>query len=120
MGYQIVKLFLYGLAISGLILAVAIRFFTNFKQEIFFGWSIPALAGLLTIYFVLRAANIDYKLVTNVLIKGFIIKMIYYALIIFGLFKVYAFEPLPFIGSFAGFFLALHALEAVIINNISK
>jgi len=120
MGYKIMKLFLYGLLVSALILGIATRFFVNFKQELFFGWAVPSIAGLFTIYFVLRAANIDYKLVTNVLIKGFIIKMIYYALIIFGLFKVYAFEPLPFIGSFAGFFLAFHSLEAVIINNISK
>ena len=51
---------------------------------------------------------------------GFVIKMVYYGATILIIFKLYSFEPVSFMCSFAGFFLGLHALEAVIVKDISK
>jgi hypothetical protein len=49
----------------------------------------------------------------------FLFKMIYYGATILLIIRIYSFEPIPFIISFAGFFLGLHALEAIIIKDIS-
>tara|TARA_B100000029_G_scaffold106874_2_gene97619 strand:+ start:295 stop:642 length:348 start_codon:yes stop_codon:yes gene_type:complete len=114
------KLFLYGLVASAGILGLVAGFYPEFRLELFLGWIIPVIAGVITIYFVLDAAKKDAQLVTKVLTKGFAIKMVYYGAIILIIFKLYAFEPVPFICSLAGFFLGLHALEAVIIKDISK
>ena len=114
------KLFLYGLAASAGILGLAAGFYPEYQFELFLGWIIPVLAGVATIYFVLDAAKKDAQLVTKTIAKGFVIKMVYYGATILILFKLYSFEPVPFICTFAGFFLGLHALEAVIIKDISK
>ena len=114
------KLFLYGLAASAGILGLASGFYPEYQIELFLGWILPVLAGAATIYFVLDAAKKDAQLVTKTIAKGFVIKMVYYGATILILFKLYSFEPVPFICTFAGFFLGLHALEAGIIKDISK
>ena len=113
------KLIIYGLIFSAGILGLTIGIYPQYLFELFLGWLIPAVAGFATIYFVMDAAKKDAQLVTKVLTKGFVIKMIYYGIIILISYKLYAFEPVPFIISFTGFFLVLHALEAVIIKDIS-
>ena len=114
------KLFLYGLVASAGILGLAAGFYPEYQIELFLGWILPVLAGAATIYFVLDAAKKNAQLVTKTIATGFVIKMIYYGATILIVFKLYSFEPVPFICSFAGFFLGLHALEAVIIKDISK
>ena len=114
------KLFLYGLAASAGILGLAAGFYPEYQIELFLGWILPVLAGAATIYFVLDSAKKNAQLVTKTIATGFVIKMIYYGATILIVFKLYSFEPVPFICSFAGFFLGLHALEAVIIKDISK
>jgi len=113
------KLFLYGTAASAGILGLLAGIFPEIRSELFMGWLIPTFAGFITIYFVTKAEKKDVKSVTKVIATGFALKMFYYGAIILILFKLYAFEPIPFICSFAGFFLGLHALEAVIIKDIS-
>jgi len=102
------------------ILGLSAGFFPDYRSELFLGWIVPAVAGLLTVYFILKAAKKDIGSVTKVIAKGFVVKMVYYGIILFILFKLYSFEPIPFVCSFAGFFLGLHALEAVIIKNVSQ
>ena len=114
------KLFLYGLIASAGILGLLAGFFPQYQIEIFLGWILPVLAGIVTIYFVINGAEKGPLHVTKSLAIGFAIKMVYYGAIILIIFKRYDFEPVPFICSFAGFFLGLHALEAVIIKDISK
>ena len=114
------KLFLYGLVASAGILGLAAGFYPEYQIELFSGWILPVFAGVVTVYFVLDAAKKDAQLVTKTIAKGFVIKMIYYGATMLILFKLYSFEPVPFICSFSGFFLGLHALEAVIIEDISK
>lgn len=120
MDSKTLKLYLYGILASAGILGLVAGFFPHYQSELFLGWMVPVLAGFITIYFVLKAAKKDVGSVTKVIAKGFVIKMVYYGIIIFILFKLYSFEPIPFVCSFAGFFLGLHALEAVIIKDISQ
>ncbi len=113
-------LFIYGIVASVGILGLSSYFFPQFKNELFFGWLGPLLSGVATIYFVLRAAKADIRTTTKVLVIGFVAKLTFYGAYVMLLGKLYSFEPLPLICSFSGFFLGFHALEAVIINNLSK
>ena len=114
------KLFLYGLIVSVGILGLAVGFYPEYQIELFLGWILPTLAGVTTMYFVLGASKKDAQLVTKTIATGFVIKMVYYGVTILIIFKLYSFEPVSFMCSFAGFFLGLHALEAVIVKDISK
>ena len=114
------KLFFYGLIVSVGILGLVAGLFPEYRLGLFLGWILPVLAGVATMYFVLSASKKDAQLVTKTIAMGFVIKMVYYGVAIFFIFKLYSFEPISFMCSFAGFFLGLHALEAVIVKDISK
>jgi len=114
------KLFLYGVISSVGILGIAGWIFPMYLLELFLGWSGPIVAGFISQYFVTQAAKKDPYSVTKTLTKGFALKMVFYGLYIIIIFKLYSFKPIPFLCSFAGFFLGLHALEAVVIKDLSK
>ena len=107
---------LTSLGILGLIAGL----YPVYGLELFLGWILPVLAGTVTMYFIGSAVQKDSFLVTKTLAKGFVLKMVYYGATILTIFKLYSFEPIPFICSFSGFFLGLHVLEAVIIKRISQ
>ena len=111
---------MYGILASLGILGLIAGLYPVYGLELFLGWILPVLAGTVTLYFIGSAVQKDSFLVTKTLVKGFILKMIYYGATILTLFKLYSFEPIPFICSFSGFFLGLHALESVIIKRISQ
>tara|TARA_B110000014_G_C20119610_1_gene592726 strand:+ start:951 stop:1298 length:348 start_codon:yes stop_codon:yes gene_type:complete len=114
------RLFIYAIVASLGIIGLAIGLYPMFLFEIFFGWLLPAFAGTVTMYFVLSSSNKEPTALTKILAIGFAIKMLYYGIVILLLIKLYAFEPIPFICSFSGFFMGLHAIEAVIIKRISN
>ena len=114
------RLFIYGILASLGILGLIAGIYPVYGLELLLGWILPVLAGTVTLYFIDSAAQKDPFLVTKILIKGFALKMVYYGATILILFKLYSFEPIPFICSFSGFFLGLHVLEAVIIKRISQ
>ena len=114
------KLFLYGLIVSVGILGLAAGLYPEYQIELFLGWILPTLAGVTTMYFLLGASKKDAQLVTKTIATGFVIKMVYYGVTMLIIFKLYSFEPVSFMCSFTGFFLGLHALEAVIVKDISK
>ena len=97
-------LFIYGIVTSVGILGLSSYFLPQFRNELFLGWLGPFLAGVVTIYFVLRAAKTNIKTTTKVLIVGFIAKLIFYGAYVMLLGKLYSFEPLPLICSFLAFF----------------
>ena len=114
------RLFIYGILASLGVLGLTAGLYPVYGLELFLGWILPVLAGTVTLYFIGSAAQKDPFLVTKTLAKGFTLKMVYYGAAILTLFKLYSFEPIPFICSFSGFFLGLHVLEAVIIKRISQ
>ena len=114
------RLFIYGILASLGVLGLTAGLYPAYGLELFLGWILPVLAGTVTLYFIGSAAQKDPFLVTKTIAKGFALKMVYYGAAILTLFKLYSFEPIPFICSFSGFFLGLHVLEAVIIKRISQ
>lgn len=114
------KLFGFGLMASMGVAGLAGFMFPDFRSDIFFGWLGPAAAGFFSTLMLTHAAKKDKRSVTKSIQKGFVIKMAYYGIYIIAVYKLNGFEPVPFMCSFSGFFLGLHALEAIIIKDLTK
>ena len=114
------RLFGYGVLTSFGILGLCAHFLSQYQYELFFGWLGPVVAGSVTIIFVEQASKKDLQSVTKTLAIGFAVKMVFYGTYILILFEFYSFYPIPLICSLAGFFVGHHALEAVIVNDLSK
>ncbi len=112
--------FIKGTIISVVIMGLFMVIFPHYLIEIFIGWVLPTFAGILSTYSIYCAYRIDSITFTKTIAKGFILKMIYYGISIFIIFKHYSFQPIPFVCSFTCFFIWLHGLEAVIIKRISE
>ena len=105
--------------------AIALGFFglgagiqPDYKMEIFWGIFGPYIVAAVELFFVLRAKEKYPQLTTKVLMTGFVGKMILFGVYISIIIYFYSFEPVPFVFSFAGSFLAFHALEALVLKSL--
>ncbi|MBT3216209.1 MAG: hypothetical protein HOD97_04250 [Candidatus Marinimicrobia bacterium] len=114
------KLFYYGVIASIGVAGLAGWLFPEFRSEIIFGWLGPTIGGVGSTFMLNRAAKIDARAITKSLQIGFMVKLAYFGVYILLVFQLYAFEPFPFVCSFAGFFITIYGLEAVIIKNLTK
>ena len=113
------KFFLSGLFLSFSVLSILIILLRHYLFELTIGWFLPALAGMVTVYFVLKASKKSSINLTKTIAIGFIIKMFYYGISLVLLIQYYTFQPIVFVCSFTGFFLVLHIVEAILIKRIS-
>ena len=110
--YIYTVIFLIGIA------GIFSRFFDNMISEIFFGLSGPVLVGFITIFFMIKYSNNGAIRLNRILVKGFVIKFIFYGGFIITIFTVYSFNPVPFMCSFTLSFIVLHMMEAVVLKKI--
>ncbi|MBL7014377.1 MAG: hypothetical protein ISR83_08150 [Candidatus Marinimicrobia bacterium] len=92
----------------------------EWSQEILLGLLAPAVVGLLTVLMFSRFKTMTVQQMAQWLMISFGIKMIIYPLYFIILFKFYSFAPYPFVFSFAGYFIGLHIVEAVVLKSKSK
>ncbi|MFQ6606045.1 MAG: hypothetical protein ACE5DP_00100 [Fidelibacterota bacterium] len=92
-------------------------FFPAYITEIFLGLLIPWLMGLFTLRTVKRIYETHPEKLTPFMMKAFFGKMVVVALYIILLFRFYTFHALPFVISFAGYFITLHTLEAFYLRS---
>ncbi len=92
-------------------------FFPAYITEIFLGLLIPWLMGLFTLGTVERIYERHPEKLTAFMMKAFFGKMVIVALYIILLFSFYTFHALPFVISFAGYFITLHTLEAFYLRS---
>lgn len=101
----------WGLIVGGL---------EQFAIEIFLGMIAPLIVGIISIFVLSAIHKKSPERVTNVLIKSFGIKMIFYGMYFIYIFTFYTFNPMPFILSFVGYFVTLHICEALFLRSIFK
>ncbi|MBN4081019.1 hypothetical protein JYT44_01505 [Caldithrix abyssi] len=89
----------------------------DYKIEIFWGIFMPWAVASIEIFLVFKAKGKDPLLMTKVLMAGFVGKMLLFGVYLTIIIYFYSFEPYPFIFSFAGSFLAFHALEALVLKS---
>jgi hypothetical protein len=56
--------------------------------------------------------------VTGVMVTGLAVKMVFFGVYVAGMLKGAGLRPLPFMLSFAGAFIALHAMEAAFLRRL--
>ncbi len=90
----------------------------QYFKEIFLGMIAPLVIGILSIVYIDDVQKKSPEKVTNVMLKTFAGKMIFYGAYFIYIFTFYTFTPIPFILSFAGYFITLHICEALFLKSI--
>jgi len=93
-------------------------FFPGYSREILMGMVLPLLITLIfsqRIKFISRTKRPEE--LTKFLIKAFVLKMLLYGAYIIIIFTFYTFHEIPFIISFAGYFIVLFVIEAILLKS---
>ncbi len=90
----------------------------QYFKEIFLGMIAPLIIGVISILFISNVQKKSPEKVTNILLKTFMGKMIFYGAYFIYIFTFYSFTPIPFIISFVGYFITLHVCEALFLKSI--
>jgi hypothetical protein len=67
---------------------------------------------------VARTAAAAPEKVTGVMVIGLAVKMVFFGVYVAGMLKGAGLRPVPFVVSFAGAFIALHAMEAMFLRRL--
>jgi hypothetical protein len=111
----IISIVILGLGISGLVVGTV---FPQYSNEILLGMIAPLLVSIFSIQLVKRANSASPKKLTATLTKSFFIKMVLFALYFIIILTFYAFEPIPFVISFTGFFILFYIIEAIFLQKL--
>ena len=87
------------------------------NPEALFGMLGPLASACATWIVVARAVVVPER-VTGVMATGLVVKMVFFGAYVAGMLKGAGLRPVPFVVSFAGFFIALHAMEAVFLRRL--
>ena len=80
----------------------------------------PLVAVVVTWFVVTRAHRRNPAGVQRVMLGAFFAKFVFFGLYVVVMIKVFGFEPVPFVVSFAVSFLALYALQAVMLARLFR
>ena len=92
----------------------------EYGKEIFLGMFLPWIISLISISKTHSVYNINPEKLIKHMTTAMLMKMLSYGLLLTIIFTFISFNPLPFIISFTGYFLALHIIEAFMLRFIIK
>ena len=92
----------------------------DYVKEIFLGMVIPWSISLISIVKTRSVYTLDPEKLIKHMTSAMLMKMLSYGLLLVIMFTFISFNPLPFIISFTGYFLALHITEAFVLRCIFK
>ena len=78
----------------------------------------PLLSAAATWVVLVRTVASAPDKVTGVMVTGFVVKMAFFGVFVAGMLKGVGLRPTPFVVSFAGYFIALHAMEAFFLRRL--
>jgi hypothetical protein len=107
---------LSGTIISGLILTVLLD--TSIRLAMWLGLLGPLMAAIVSWIAMARQHTRDPQGLTKLMIKAFAAKMIFFAGYITVLLGAGWVRPLSFVISFLGYYISLHALEAIGLRHL--
>jgi len=102
---------LAGSILTAIVLAFAVSAQT--KLEIWFGMAGPLIAAVFSWIAMVRQHARNDRGMTRLLIQAFAVKLVFFAVYITVLLRSRCVRPIPFVICFAGFYLALHIVEAI-------
>ena len=109
-------LWMTGLSAGAWLVLVAVA--PQLNPEALLGLLGPLVSALATWVVVARTAAAAPAKVTGVMVTGLAVKMVFFGVYVAGMLKGAGLRPVPFVVSFAGSFIALHAVEAVFLRRL--
>jgi len=99
---------------------LAIRLATGgrLEPEVLLGMLGPLVSALATWVAVARTQRRAPARVTSVMIAGFALKMVLFGVYVVAMLRPLALRPMPFVVSFAGYFIALHVVETMFLRRL--
>jgi len=88
------------------------------NPEVLLGMAGPLASALATWIVVARTAATAPAKTTGVMVLGLGVKMVFFGAYVAGMLKGAGLRPVPFVLSFAGSFIALHAMEAAFLRRL--
>ena len=88
------------------------------NPEALLGMVGPLASALATWIVVARTAAAAPARTTGVMVIGLAVKMVFFGVYVAGMLKGLGLRPVPFVVSFAGSFIALHAMEAGFLRRL--
>jgi hypothetical protein len=104
-------------ASSGACLALTVGF-RGAHPEVLFGMLGPTVGAVVSWVTMVRASLVGPEHLTRVMMLALGAKMVWFGAYVAIALQGFALRPLPFVASFAGFFIALYALEAVFLKGL--
>ena len=86
--------------------------------ELWFGLAAPLVSAVVSWIVIERTQRTAPERMTNVLMAAFGIKMILFGAYVIGVLAGLSLRPVPFIASFTGYYVLLHAVEAVLLKRL--
>lgn len=90
------------------------------SPEVFFGMLGPFVAAAVSWIAYERTHRSAPERLTNLMIAAVALKMLVFGAYVVVLIRVVGFRPVPFVVSFAGYFIALHAMEALFLQRLLR
>jgi len=99
---------------------LAVRFATGGRldPEVLCGMLGPLVSAAGTWVAIERTQRVAPARVTSVMIAGFALKMVLFGIYVVAMLRPLALRPMPFVVSFASYFIALHVLETVFLRRV--
>lgn len=88
------------------------------NPEVFAGMIGPLVAAVATWVSVTRVCAASPERLTAVMVAGFGAKMVFFGAYVVVALRGFGLRPIPFVVSFAGFFIALHVIEALFLRRL--
>lgn len=86
--------------------------------EVLYGMLGPLVSAAGTWVAIERTQRAAPTRVTSVMITGFALKMVLFGIYVVVMLRPLALRPMPFVVSFASYFIALHVLETVFLRRL--
>jgi hypothetical protein len=90
----------------------------SFSPEVFAGMIGPLVTAVATWVRVVRVHAVSPERLTSVLVAGFGAKMVFFGAYVIVALRGLGLRPIPFVVSFAGFFITLHVMEALFLRRL--
>jgi hypothetical protein len=106
---------LWWMSAGSILTAIMISLVTGMQTrvEIWLGMAGPLIATIASWIAMVRQYARNNRGMTNLLIRAFAAKVVFFAIYIIVLLRSGYVRPIPFVICFAGFYLALHIAEAI-------
>jgi len=88
------------------------------NPEAFFGMLGPLVSAIATWIVMFRTYTKAPERLTGVMMVGFGVKMVFFGAYLVAMLRGLGLRPVAFVVSFAGFFIALHMIEALFLKRL--